>query len=112
MVQNRTANRTQLGRFILHVERRTGEMLLVTPKDPAGRTPNEIGGFEPPFPSTPSLKSLGITTRLSSEAADRAPSRPASYTRGRWPDHWHPLSAVPSPGATQAAWNALCRSVS
>jgi phage N-6-adenine-methyltransferase len=60
-------NRRQLDRFILRAERRLGEMLAAMPNAPTGPQPTELGNAALPNP-VPTLKSLGITKRLSSEA--------------------------------------------
>jgi phage N-6-adenine-methyltransferase len=61
-------NRRQLDRFILRAERRLGEMLAEMPKDVGGNPNLPTGDAVLPVVKPPTLASLGITKRLSSEA--------------------------------------------
>lgn len=62
------ANRARLDRFILNAERRLGQLLATMPKAEGGRPSDETSNTASPVSATPTLKSLGITKRLSSEA--------------------------------------------
>lgn len=69
-----------IGNFDLEVERKLGVVLAAMEKAPPGRKPNEISPADGPISSVPTLKELGISRNLASEAQKLARLPPDRFT--------------------------------